>query len=152
MKCIHRNGIPAQLLINYAIPKINNGLKNLLNDVEFNVWLDSEEIKLKLAYNSRPDSVVDALSASGKERTFASVCLKYALNQINAKSKPMLFLLDEVMGKLTETSVDEFVQILHEIKKQSDKVIIIEHNHFVNPDYVITVGKDEDGISHLELE
>ncbi|MFV2016227.1 MAG: hypothetical protein ACC656_12410, partial [Candidatus Heimdallarchaeota archaeon] len=108
-KCIHRDGIPTQLLKTYAIPKINKELSNLLEDVSFSIWLDDDYLKLKLAYNGRMDAVIDAISASGKERTFASVALKFALNQINTKSKPTLFLLDEVSGKLTEDSIGEFV-------------------------------------------
>lgn len=150
-KCIHRDGIPTQLLKTYAIPKINTELTNLLVDVGFNVWLDDDDLKLKLAYNSRLDAVIDAISASGKERTFASVALKFGLNQINMKSKPTLFLLDEVMGKLTEDSVSEFVGILQAIKERMSKVLIIEHNHEINPDHILDVVLDENDISELTI-
>jgi len=151
-KCIHRDGIPTQLLKTYAIPKINKELSNLLENVGFSIWLDDNDLKLKLAYNSRLDAVIDAISASGKERTFASVALKFALNQINTKSKPTLFLLDEVMGKLTDDSVAEFVTILQAIKERMNKVLIVEHNHEVDPDYIIEVTKDENDISTLTIE
>ena len=150
-KCIHRDGIPTQLLINYAIPKINNELSSLLSDVAFSVWLDENDLKLKLAY-SKIESTIDAISASGKERTFASVALKFALNQINAKSKPTLFLLDEVMGKLTDDSVDEFVNLVTAIKDRTKKVLVVEHNHEIEPDFVIKVEKDENEISSLVIE
>ena len=151
-KCIHRDGIPTQLLKTYAIPKINKELTSLLDDVEFNVWLDDDDLKLKLAYNSRLDAVIDAISASGKERTFASVSLKFALNQINMKSKPTLFLLDEVMGKLTEDSVSEFVSMLQAIKERMNKVLIVEHNHEIAPDYIMEVTLDDNDISTLKIE
>ncbi|MBW2998832.1 hypothetical protein KY321_04805 [Candidatus Woesearchaeota archaeon] len=150
-KCIHRDGIPTQLLKTYAIPKINKELDDLLVDVDFNVWLDDNDLKLKLAYNSRLDAVIDAISASGKERTFASVSLKFALNQINMKSKPTLFLLDEVMGKLTEDSVSEFVRVLEAIKDRMGKVLIVEHNHEINPDHIIEVIKDDGDISTISI-
>jgi DNA repair exonuclease SbcCD ATPase subunit len=106
-----------------------------------------------LAYNNRPSAVIDCISASGKERTFASVVLKFALNQINVKAKPMMFLLDEVMGKFDlEGSVEEFVEILHLIKSHMKKTLVIEHVHEINPDYLITVQLDEDGISSIVLE
>lgn len=151
-RCIHRDGIPTQLLKTYAIPKINRELSNLLQDVGFRVWLDEDELKLKLAYNTKLDAVIDAISASGKERTFASVALKFALNQINAKSKPTLFLLDEVMGKLTDDSVSEFISILNAIKQKMSKVLIVEHNHEVDPDYLINVKKDENDVSSMTIE
>ena len=150
-KCIHRDGIPTQLLKTYAIPKINSELSKLLTDIDFNVWLDDDDLKLKLAYNSRLDAVIDAISASGKERTFASVSLKFALNQINMKSKPTLFLLDEVMGKLTDDSVGEFIDMLGAIKDKINKVLIVEHNHSINPDYLVEVTKDENDISYCEI-
>ena len=150
-KCIHRDGIPTQLLSNYIVPKINSELDALLKDIAFNVWLDEDDLKLKLGYNT-VESAIDGISGSGKERTFASVALKFALNQINAKSKPTIFLLDEVMGKLTEDSVEEFVSLIQEIKKRMKKVLIVEHNHEINPDYTINVTKDENGISSLTIE
>jgi len=78
--------------------------------------------------------------------------LKFALNQINIKAKPMMFLLDEVMGKLSEESVEEFIEILHVIKNHMKKTLVIEHKEEINPDYLINVTVDEDGISTLVLE
>lgn len=151
-KCVHRDGIPRQMLSNYIIPKINLTLENILSVAPFKVWLDVDDLKPKLAYNDRPNSIIDCIGASGKERTFASVVLKYGLNQINVKAKPSIFLLDEVMGKLSEESVEEFIEILQLIKTGMKKVLIIEHNHELNPDYLINVSLDEDGISSLTIE
>ncbi len=150
-KCVHRDGIPKQMLRNYIIPKINLTLENILNVAPFKVWLDLEDLRPKLAYNNRPTAIIDCISASGKERTFASVVLKFGLNQINVKSKPTIFLLDEVMGKLDPTSVEEFIEILQMIKANMKKLIIIEHNANLNPDYVIDVVADDDGISSLNI-
>jgi hypothetical protein len=150
--CVHRNGIPKQMLSNYIIPKINETLSNILSVSQFNVWLDETDFKPKLVFNDRPNSIVDCISSSGKERTFASIVIKFALNQINQKSKPTIFLLDEVMGKLDDTSVEEFIEILQLIKTHMKKVLIIEHKSEVNPDYIITVSQDDDGISSLSLE
>ena len=151
-KCIHRDGIPTQLLKTYAIPKINNELSKLLSNIGFKVWLDENDLKLKLAYNNKMNAIIDAISSSGKERTFSSICLKSALNRINAKSKPKILLLDEVMGKLTEESVEEFIDILKAIKENINKLLIVEHNVTINPDYIIEVKRSEEGISSLTLE
>ena len=133
-KCVHRDGIPKQILANYILPKINLTLENILSVAPFKVWLDPDDLRPKLAYNNRPAAVIDCISASGKERTFASVVLKFALNQINVKAKPMMFLLDEVMGKLDlEGSVEEFVEILQMIKQNMKKVLVIEQVHEVEP-------------------
>lgn len=150
-KCVHRDGIPRQMLSNYIIPKINLTLDNILSVAPFKVWLDQDDLRPKLVYNNRPTAIIDCISASGKERTFSSVVLKFGLNQINVKAKPTIFLLDEVMGKLDENSVEEFIEILQLIKNGMKKVLIIEHNANINPDHIIEVMVDDDGISSLSI-
>ena len=151
-KCVHRDGIPRQMLSNYIIPKINLTLETILSVAPFKVWLDVDELRPKLVYNNRPTAVIDCISASGKERTFSSVVLKFALNQINVKAKPTIFLLDEVMGKLDENSVEEFIEILQLIKTNMKKVLVVEHIHEISPDYLINVQLNDDGISSVILE
>jgi DNA repair exonuclease SbcCD ATPase subunit len=152
-KCVHRDGIPRQLLTNHIIPKINIELGNVLSVAPFKVWLDVDDLRPKLAYYKTPNSIIDAISGSGKERTFASIVLKMALNEINVKSKPTIFLLDEIMGKLdNQGSVDEFIEILQIIKEKYKKFLIIEQMHEVNPDYLISVSRTENGISSMVIE
>ena len=78
--------------------------------------------------------------------------MKYALNQINVKAKPSIFLLDEIMGKLLNDSVEEFIEILQSIKAGMKKVLVIEPKEEINPDYLINVQLDENGISSLTIE
>jgi hypothetical protein len=151
-KCVHRDGIPRQMLANYILPKINITLQEILSVAPFKVWLDQEDLRPKLVYNNRPTAIVDCISASGKERTFSSVVMKFALNQINVKAKPTIFLLDEVMGKLLNNSVEEFIEILQLIKAGMRKVLVIEPKEEINPDYLINVQLDEDGISSFTIE
>jgi len=150
-KCVHRDGIPRQMLSNYIIPKINSNLEIVLSVAPFKVWLDQNDLKPKLVYTNRPKAIIDCISASGKERTFSSVVLKFALNQINIKAKPNIFLLDEVMGKLDDESVEEFIEILQMIKINMKKVLIIEQRVNIEPDYNIDVQLDEKGISSLNI-
>lgn len=151
-KCVHRDGIPKQMLSNYILPKINVTLENILSVAPFKVWLDPDDLRPKLAYNNRPTAIIDCISASGKERTFSSVVLKFALNQINVKAKPTIFLLDEVMGKLDENSVEEFIEILQLIKQNMKKVLVIEHKWEISPDYLLSVSLNEEGISSVVIE
>jgi len=151
-KCVHRDGIPKQMLSNYILPKINQTLGDILSVAPFKIWLDENDFKPKLMYYSRPNSIIDCISASGKERTFSSVVLKFALNQINVKSKPTLFLLDEVTGKLDENSIEEFVDMLHLIKNSIKRILVVEYKHEINPKYVINVELDDNGISSLSIE
>jgi DNA repair exonuclease SbcCD ATPase subunit len=152
-KCVHRDGIPRQMLANYILPKINITLENILSAAPFKIWLDVDDLRPKLVYHNRPQSIIDCISASGKERTFSSVVLKFALNQINVKAKPTMFLLDEVMGKLVGDSIEEFIEILQLIKMQMKKVLIIEPNHEINPDYILSaVTTGDEAISSVRLE
>lgn len=149
-KCIHRDGIPKQMLITQIIPKINKEMAIMLENSNMSVWLDIDDLNLKMCYNSHPEAIIDAISASGMERTFTSIPYKIALNKINAKSKPNFFLLDEIMGKLVDECVDEFIDLLRLIKKSMKLIFIIEHNHEVEPDYVIQVKKINE-ISNCEF-
>ena len=151
-KCVHRDGIPRQMLSQHIIPKINLTLESILSVAPFKVWLDPDDLRPKLVYYNRPEAIIDCISASGKERTFSSVVLKFALNQINVKAKPSIFLLDEVMGKLDPNAVDEFKEILQLIKEKMKKLLVVEQVHEINPDYLIQVELNEDGISSLSIE
>jgi hypothetical protein len=151
-KCVHRDGIPRELLRNYIFPKINLKLQDILSVADFNVWMDVDDLRPKLVYHSRPDAIIDCIGGSGKERTFSAIVIKISLNQINVKAKPTIFLLDEVMGKLDEEgSVDEFIEMLQIIKSSVKKMVVIEHKYEINPDYLINIQLDDDGISSAEL-
>lgn len=152
MDCIHRDGVPTQILRNYLLPKINNTLSNLLQPVDFNVWLDESDLRLKMSYTTHPNAIIECIGGSGKERTFSSISLKIALNEINIKSKPSLFMLDEVMGKLKDESIDEFLDFIKVVKNKVKKLIIIEQNHEIHPDYVISAVIDNNKISTITLE
>jgi len=147
---IHRDGIPTKLLKQHSIPIINKTLSKLLENVSFNVWLDPEEITLKMTDISKTDAIVDCISGSGMERTFSAISFKFCLNELNIKSRPSLIILDEVTGKLVDESIDLFVELLSIIKKKINNILIIEHVHDVNPDYYIEVQKDEKGISVIQ--
>lgn len=148
-KCVHRNGIPTLLLKKYSLPQINQTLTELLKDVNFNVWLDQDDLVLKMSDIIDSDKVIDCISGSGKERTFSAIALKHALNELNIKSKPSLLILDEVTGKLVDNSVDEFVDMLKILKNKIDTVIVIEHVNDISPDHIIKVDKNEKGISEI---
>jgi len=146
---IHRDGIPTKLLKQHSIPIINRTLSKLLENVSFNVWLDPDEITLKMCDISKTDAIIDTISGSGMERTFSAIAFKFCLNELNIKSRPSLLILDEVTGKLVDESVELFIDFLSVVKRKIDNIIIIEHTHDVHPDYYVEVQKDDRGISKL---
>lgn len=149
-RCISRDGIPTYLL-KKSIHLINKELNDLLTNVDFTLFFDDNLI-LKLSMDDRLDVSQNAIESSGKERTFCALTLKIALRQINVKSRPNFIILDEIMGKLYEKSVMEFIELLDEIKNKIDKIIIIEHVHPINYDGLITVYKDENLVSSLTTD
>jgi DNA repair exonuclease SbcCD ATPase subunit len=149
-KCISRDGIPT-FLLKKSIHIINKELNDLLSNVNFILFFD-ENLILRLSANDRLDVSQNAIESSGKEKTFCALALKVALRQINIKSKPNFMVMDEIMGKLLANSVQEFIEFLDELKKKINKIIIIEHTHNINYDALISVKKDENLISSLEID
>jgi len=149
-RCISRDGIPTYLL-KKSIHLINKELNDLLTNVDFTLFFNDNLI-LKLSMDDRLDVSQNAIESSGKERTFCALTLKIALRQINVKSRPNFIILDEIMGKLYEKSIMEFIELLDEIKNKIDKIIIIEHVHPINYDGLITVKKEDNLISSLTTD
>lgn len=145
----HRDGIPT-FLLKKNLDIINYHLEKMLEDVDFILYFN-ENIELKMSSKNRIDVSQNAVESSGAERTFCSLALKMALHEINTTSKPDFILLDEIMGKLIENSIDEFRNFLNLIKDKIDKIIIIEHVHTIDFDHIITAKKDEYGVSTIEL-
>lgn len=149
-KCISRDGIPTYLL-KKSLHLINKELNDLLIDVDFTLFFD-DQLNLKLSMDDRLDVTQNAIESSGKERTFSALALKMALRQINVKSRPNFLILDEVMVKLVENSIDEFMLLLETMKTKIDKIIIIEHLHNLDFNMMIEVKKDENLVSSFTIE
>jgi DNA repair exonuclease SbcCD ATPase subunit/DNA repair exonuclease SbcCD nuclease subunit len=143
--CVSRDGIPTYLL-KKDIFKINNKLEELLSDLDFSALFD-DELKLKIYSKKYNNIKSNALEGSGAEKSFIAISLKIALRSINNISKCNFIIFDEIMGKLTENHIDLFILFLNKLKTEIDKIIIIEHVHNVNPDYIIEVIADENEIS-----
>lgn len=151
MKCVGRDGLPT-FLLKKSLHLINKELNDLLTNVNFTLFFD-ENIILRMSADDRLDVSQNAIESSGMERTFCSLALKIALRQINVKSKPTFIVLDEVMSKLVENSVQDFIDFLDELKNKVKKIVIIEHIHPINFDGFIEVKKDSKTlISNLEIK
>jgi len=145
--CVHRDGIPT-LLLKSMIEHINTELEEMFSEVDFVSYFD-ENLVLRLSDKNRLDVFQHAISSSGKERTFVALGLKMALRTINKKSKPDILLLDEIMGKLIGTSVDEFRDLLNIAKQKVSRLLIIEHVHHIDYDHLIEVTKSSEGVTSL---
>jgi len=150
-KCVSRDGIPTYLL-KKSIHIINKELGDLLSNVDFTLFFD-ENLILRMSADDRLDVSQNVITSSGMERTFCSLALKIALRQVNIKSKSNMLLLDEIMVKLINESVTQFIDFLDLLKTKLKKIIIIEHVHSINYDALIEVKKDDYTlISSLEVK
>lgn len=149
-KCIGRDGIPT-FLLKKSIHLINKELNDLLTNVDFTLFFDDDLI-LRMSMDDRLDVSQSVITSSGMERTFCALALKMALRQINVKSKPGIIFLDECMGKLIGDSIQQFTDFLDNLKNKVNKIVIIEHNHPINFDCLLTVSKDKNLISSLTIE
>ena len=150
--CIHREGIPSTLL-KKLIPKVNMYLQGYTEDIDFNVFFDSE-LFFQMSKKDTPEIIQNVISGSGMERVFACICLRLALRFMNNRSRPNILLLDELFGKLSERNAINFINLMNKVKQDIDKILIIEHAYgdIINPDYLIMVDKDENGNSFVELQ
>ena len=150
--CIHRDGIPSTLL-KKLIPKVNMYLQGYTEDIDFNVFFDSE-LFFQMSKKETPEIIQNVISGSGMERVFACICLRLALRFMNNRSRPNILLLDELFGKLSERNAINFINLMNKVKQDIDKILIIEHAYgdIINPDYLIMVDKDENGNSFVELQ
>lgn len=149
-KCISRDGLPT-FLLKKSIHLINKELNDLLSNVDFTLFFD-ENLILRMSADDRLDVSQNAIESSGMERTFCSLALKIALRQINVKSKPTFICLDEIMGKLIDSSVQQFVDFLEQLKTKVKKIIIIEHVHPIDYQCLINVKKDNKLVSSLDIQ
>ena len=148
LKLMHRTGLPTYLLTK-NIDLLNKELAGLLTNTDFVLFFD-EDLNLKLQHNGKSGSI-DAISASGMERTFCAIVLKCTLRIINFKSKPNFMFMDEILNRLVNKSVEKFMELLETLKTKIDKIVIIEHNNEIQSDLIIQVTKDENGISSFEI-
>lgn len=58
---------------------------------------------------------------------------------------------DEILNKCYGKSVEKLVELLNTLKTKIDKIVIIEHNNEIQSDLIISVIKDEYGVSSFEI-
>ncbi len=149
MKCVHRDGIPT-FLLQKSKDILNAEFEDLLTNVDFNIIFD-DKLNLKMYMKNQPNILQNLIESSGKERTFSATIIKFALRNINKRSKPKFMIFDEVTGTLDKESVQIYIDMLNETKKNIDKILLIEHNHELLTNHSIVARKNEKGISSIEI-
>jgi ABC-type uncharacterized transport system fused permease/ATPase subunit len=93
------------------------------------------------------------VAASGFEGTIASLALRSALGNISSMSKPSLLCVDEVLGPIAVSNMENMHELYKRIVMNYDFIINITHNELIYDwhNQIITVTK-ENNISKINFQ
>ena len=140
---VGKKGI-SKLVLRSILPIINSEVQRLLDDVcdfEIEIFIDE---KNDVEFLIRKDDVLKQLkSASGFERTAASLALRATLGKMSTLPMPNFITFDEVLGKVAKDNLDNIKLLFDKIKEMYDVVFLITFNDLVLDwsENIITVEK-----------
>lgn len=127
-KAFNKNGIPAMILKN-QLPAINLELEKILSGIfDFKVELETDTSSNVMdVFLSDKDGKRIIETASGMEKTIASMALRVALTNLSSLPKSDIFIMDEGFGPLDETSVYQCLQLMNLLKTYFRVILVITH-------------------------
>jgi DNA repair exonuclease SbcCD ATPase subunit len=149
---VGKKGI-SKIVLRSVLPIINSQLQSLLEDVcdfEVEVYIDD---KNDVKFLFIKDGIVNNLrSASGLEKTVASLALRAVLGKVSKLPMPNMITFDEVLGKIGNENLYKVEGLFKKIKEMYDVVFLVTHNPLVKEwaDNIVTVTK-ENNISTLSV-
>jgi DNA repair exonuclease SbcCD ATPase subunit len=150
---VRKNGI-SKLVLKEALPIINSEVNRLLDGLcDFEVELTLDDSNIVVVNLLRDGVVMDlGIAASGFEGTIASLALRAALGNISSMSKPSLLCIDEVLGPIASTNMENIHELYKRIVTNYDFIINITHNESIYDwhNHIITVTK-ENNISKIKF-
>lgn len=150
---VGKNGI-SKLVLKEALPIINSEVNRLLDGLcDFEVELTLDDSNIVVVNLLRDGVVMDlGIAASGFEGTIASLALRAALGNISSMSKPSLLCIDEVLGPIASTNMENIHELYKRIVTNYDFIINITHNESIYDwhNHIITVTK-ENNISKIKF-
>lgn len=151
LECMSKEGI-SQRIINDNLGVVNSEIKKILNNVNFDVFLESENDKdLEIYFKPRKGKKRIIELASGMEKTISALAIRVALTNITTLPKSNVLILDEIFGPLDPEYQDSVVSMLEYFKQLFECVIVIMHENELKDivDHVIEVTRDDKGHSVL---
>jgi len=143
----------SKLVLRSVLPIINSEISRLLEDVcDFDVEIfidDKNDVQFLIV----KDDISRLLkSASGFEKTAASLALRSVLGKLSTLPMPNFITFDEIMGRISAENIDKMKLLFDKIKDMYDIVFLITHNDLVKDWSTnnITVTKDNN-ISTLKI-
>ncbi len=148
-----KNGI-SKVIIKNMIPLLNQELSRILEDtclftLEININDKNELEFLMIDHETR--LVKPLYTASGYERTVASLAIRSVLTKVSSLPKPNIVIMDEVFGKVADVNLDMVGEFFKKIKNYFEHIFVISHNPLIRnwSDNILTIKK-EDNISSIE--
>ena len=127
LQSVKRDGVPYEL-IKLAIPKIENEINNVLNQVvDFNMVLqtDGKNINGYIIYDEENFWPLEL--TSGMERFISSLAIRVALINVSALPRPNFIAIDEGWGSLDQDHISAVVNLFEYFRTKFDFSIIISH-------------------------
>lgn len=150
---VGKKGI-SKLVLRSVLPIVNSELQRLLDDIcdfEVEIFIDD---KNEVQFLILKDDVYKPLkSASGFEKTAASVGLRSVLGKVSTLPMPNFITFDEVLGRVGSENLENMRLLFEKVKNMYEIVFLITHNNLVKDwsDNIITVFKPQN-ISTLHLD
>ena len=153
MMIFGKNGI-SKVIMKNMIPLLNQELHRVLSEsalfqLQLNINDKNELEFLKIDNETR---VVKKLgSASGYEKTVASLALRSVLTKVSSLPKPNIVVMDEIFGKVADENLELVGEFFKKIKNYFEHILVISHNPLIRnwSDNLIMVKKD-DNVSSID--
>lgn len=152
LKAVNRNGVPYELIAQ-ALPKVQAETNNILsNIVDFQVLFDTDgkSINTYIVYDDENYWALEL--SSGMEKFISSLAIRTALINISSLPRPNFMVIDEGLGSLDATVLNNFSLFLDYLKTHMEFIILISHIDVVRDivDSQIDIKKEK-GFSSINV-
>jgi DNA repair exonuclease SbcCD ATPase subunit len=151
LKSMDKDGISYQL-ISKTLPVIENEINNILSNlVDFKIILntDGKNVNAFIVYDT---SYWPLELSSGMERFISAIAIRVGLINISSLPKPTFFAIDEGLGVLDSTNLNQMYLLFNYIREVFKFTMIISHIDVVRDmvDNTLTID-NKNGFSSLQL-
>jgi len=152
---LSKDGIQLQI-IKKVVPRINMEIRKILSNVtEFDIAIevDDETRDIEIYINDGSSKRQIDLG-SGMEKTIGAIAIRAALANVSLIPRCNLFVIDEGFGTLDSDNLNSMNMFLGQLKSMFKIVLIISHVDYLQDiiDYNISINKDEEGFSQIDIK
>jgi DNA repair exonuclease SbcCD ATPase subunit len=127
LKSIKRDGVPYTLM-STALPRIEQEVNNILTQLtDFTIMFqtDGKNINAYIVYDENNFWLLEL--TSGMEKFISSLAIRHALTSVSNLPRPNFIAIDEGLGNLDSTMLNQMFLMLDYLKSQYDFLIMISH-------------------------